>query len=49
MVPSGGGDGQAAPNQIQRIIQLSILAFVLLLLGGIGAYVGWIVWTTLPH
>jgi hypothetical protein len=46
----GGGVPQAAPpNAIQRTIQLSILAFVLLLLGGIGAYVAWIVWSTIPH
>jgi hypothetical protein len=45
----GGGDASPAPNAIQRAIQLSILAFVLLLLGGIGLYVGWIVWTTIPH
>lgn len=47
---AGDGPAPAAPaNAIQRTIQLSILAFVALVLGGVGLYVAWIVWSALPH
>lgn len=52
----GGGGGGAsrggAPmpaSPIQRMMQIGIAGFVFLLLGGIGLYVAWIVYTSMPH
>lgn len=52
----GGGGGGGAPspatqsaNSFQRMMQIGIAGFVFFILATVGAYVAWIVYSSLPH
>lgn len=49
---SGGGFTPSAPtptSPLQRTIQIGIALFVFGLLGMIGLYVAYVLWTSIPH
>ncbi len=51
----GGGAGarsapmQAPPNPIARMMTIGISLFVLTILGMVALYVGWVLYTSIPH
>jgi hypothetical protein len=45
----GGAPAPMPANPVQRIIQLSIAGLVLFILAGVGLYVAWVVYSSMPH